>query len=103
MSHKFVSDPHKIVRSGQVVKVKVMEVDVDRHRIGLSLRLDDVPGQPAPQRRGGDSPRGSDKRSGQKPLRAKGKKGGHNVDRGGSRGRPAAKGTMADALKKAGF
>lgn len=103
MSHQFVSDPHKIVRSGQVVKVKVMEVDVDRHRIGLSLRLDDVPGQPAPQRRGGDSPRGSDKRSGQKPLRAKGKKGGHNVDRGGSRGRPAAKGTMADALKKAGF
>lgn len=103
MSHQFVSDPHKIVRSGQVVKVKVMEVDVDRHRIGLSLRLDDVPGQPAPQRRGGDSPRGSDKRSSQKPLRAKGKKGGHNVDRGGSRGRPAAKGTMADALKKAGF
>ncbi|QRJ60799.1 RNA-binding transcriptional accessory protein [Corynebacterium macginleyi] len=103
MSHQFVSDPHKIVRSGQVVKVKVMEVDVDRHRIGLSLRLDDVPGQPAPQRGGGDSPRGSGKRGGQKPSRAAGKKGGRNVDRSGSRGRPAAKGTMADALKKAGF
>ncbi|MBK4173130.1 S1 RNA-binding domain-containing protein [Corynebacterium macginleyi] len=103
MSHQFVSDPHKIVRSGQVVKVKVMEVDVDRHRIGLSLRLDDVPGQPAPQRSGGDSPRGSGKRGGQKPSRAAGKKGGRNVDRSGSRGRPAAKGTMADALKKAGF
>lgn len=103
MSHQFVSDPHGVVRSGQVVKVKVMEVDVDRHRIGLSLRLDDVPGQPAPQRRGGDSPRGSGKRGGQKPSRAAGKKGGRNVDRSGSRGRPAAKGTMADALKKAGF
>ncbi|QRP22126.1 Tex family protein [Corynebacterium macginleyi] len=103
MSHQFVSDPHKIVRSGQVVKVKVMEVDVDRHRIGLSLRLDDVPGQPAPQRSGGDSPRGSGKRGGEKPSRAAGKKGGRNVDRSGSRGRPAAKGTMADALKKAGF
>ncbi|MBM0262131.1 Tex-like N-terminal domain-containing protein [Corynebacterium macginleyi] len=103
MSHQFVSDPHEVVRSGQVVKVKVMEVDVDRHRIGLSLRLDDVPGQPAPQRRGGDSPRGSGKRGGQKPSRAAGKKGGRNVDRSGSRGRPAAKGTMADALKKAGF
>ncbi|MBK4137686.1 Tex family protein [Corynebacterium macginleyi] len=103
MSHQFVSDPHKIVRSGQVVKVKVMEVDVDRHRIGLSLRLDDVPGQPAPQRSGGDSPRGSGKRGGQNPSRAAGKKGGRTVDRSGSRGRPAAKGTMADALKKAGF
>ncbi|MER0105281.1 Tex family protein [Corynebacterium sp. KPL2895] len=103
MSHQFVSDPHEVVRSGQVVKVKVMEVDVDRQRIGLSLRLDDEPGQPAPRRRGGDSPRGSSKRGGQKPSRAAGKKGGRNSDRGGSRGRPAAKGTMADALKKAGF
>lgn len=103
MSHQFVSDPHEVVRSGQVVKVKVMEVDVDRQRIGLSLRLDDEPGQPAPKRRGGDSQRGSGKRGGQKPSRAAGKKGGRNSDRGGSRGRPAAKGTMADALKKAGF
>ena len=103
MSHQFVSDPHEVVRSGQVVKVKVMEVDIDRQRIGLSLRLDDEPGQPARKRRGGDSPRGSSKRGGQKPSRAAGKKGGRNSDRGGSRGRPAAKGTMADALKKAGF
>lgn len=103
MSHQFVSDPHEVVRSGQVVKVKVMEVDVDRQRIGLSLRLDDEPGQPARKRRGGDSPRGSGKRGGQKPSRAAGKKGGRNSDRGGSRGRPAAKGTIADALKKAGF
>ncbi|HJD78378.1 MAG TPA: RNA-binding transcriptional accessory protein, partial [Corynebacterium pollutisoli] len=54
MSDRFVSDPHEVVRSGQVVKVKVMEVDVDRQRIGLTLRLDDEPGQPKkkPQRGG---------------------------------------------------
>ena len=34
MSNKFISDPHEVVRSGQVVKVKVMEVDVQRQRIG---------------------------------------------------------------------
>ncbi len=43
MSRSFVSDPHDVVRSGQVVKVKVMEVDLDRQRIGLTLRLDDEP------------------------------------------------------------
>jgi uncharacterized protein len=49
MSDKFVEDPHDVVRSGQVVRVKVMEVDVERQRIGLSLRLTDEPGQePAP-------------------------------------------------------
>nr|WP_225219664.1 Tex family protein [Arthrobacter gallicola] len=41
MSSSFVSDPHDVVKSGQVVKVKVMEADPERHRISLSLRLDD--------------------------------------------------------------
>ena len=44
MSNRFVSDPREIVKSGQVVKVKVMEVDPNRKRIGLTLRLDDEPG-----------------------------------------------------------
>lgn len=43
MSDRFVSDPHEVVRSGQVVKVKVVDVDVDRQRIGLSLRLGTSP------------------------------------------------------------
>ena len=107
MSHKFVSDPHEVVRSGQVVKVKVMEVDVERQRIGLSLRLDDEPGQPAPKRRG-DFPRGSAKSGG----RGEGKRSGHKSgrgSRGGSRGRTGGAGSaggggaMADALKRAGF
>lgn len=41
MSDRFVSDPHEVVRSGQVVRVKVVDVDVERQRIGLSLRLGD--------------------------------------------------------------
>lgn len=94
MSNKFISDPHEVVRSGQVVKVKVMEVDVQRQRIGLSLRLDDEPGQPA-QRQGGGK-RGSNTGNGAKGGR--GARGG----RGNSGGRPAG-GSMADALKKAGF
>ncbi|BDB42703.1 MULTISPECIES: Tex family protein [Mycobacterium] len=43
MAERYVSDPHEVVRSGQVVRVKVMEVDVERQRIGLSLRLNDDP------------------------------------------------------------
>ena len=81
MSHKFVSDPHEVVRSGEVVKVKVMDVDVARNRIGLSLRLDDEPGQPAQK----------------KPRKQRGRK------RGKPEGRREASGSMADALKRAGF
>lgn len=43
MSEKFVKDPHALVKAGQVVKVKVMEVDIPRKRIGLSMRLNDDP------------------------------------------------------------
>jgi len=41
LSNQFVKDPHTVVKTGDVVKVKVMEVDVQRKRIGLSMRLDD--------------------------------------------------------------
>ena len=92
MSHSFVSDPHDVVRSGQVVKVKVMEVDVERQRIGLSLRLDDEPGQPAPKRRNGNDDGG--RSGGKNPRRTSARRGGRS-DRGS--------GSMADALKKAGF
>ena len=87
MSHKFVSDPHEVVRSGEVVKVKVMDVDVARNRIGLSLRLDDEPGQPAQK----------------KQRRQQGKTSGKGRKRGRPEGRREASGSMADALKRAGF
>jgi uncharacterized protein len=44
MSKSFVKDPRAVVKSGDVVKVKVLEVDVARKRIALTLRLDDEPG-----------------------------------------------------------
>ncbi|MCZ9292082.1 Tex family protein [Corynebacterium lehmanniae] len=87
MSHKFVSDPHEVVRSGEVVKVKVMDVDVARNRIGLSLRLDDEPGQPAQK----------------KQRKQQGKTSGKGRKRGRPEGRREASGSMADALKRAGF
>ncbi len=54
LSHNFVKDPHSVVKAGQVVKVKVVEVDPKRKRIALTMRLDDAP-TPAgakPQQRG---------------------------------------------------
>jgi uncharacterized protein len=41
MSTKFIKDPHEVVKAGQVVKVKVVETDVKRQRIALTMRLDD--------------------------------------------------------------
>jgi uncharacterized protein len=44
LANKFVKDPHEVVKPGQIVKVKVLEVDVKRQRISLTMRLDDAPG-----------------------------------------------------------
>ncbi|MGG7611493.1 Tex family protein, partial [Streptomyces sp. ZG43] len=44
MSRNFVKDPREVVKPGDIVKVKVMEVDAARKRISLTLRLDDEPG-----------------------------------------------------------
>jgi protein Tex len=45
LSHNFIKDPREAVKAGDIVKAKVMEVDVARRRIALSLRLDDAPGE----------------------------------------------------------
>lgn len=84
LSDKFVSDPHEVVRSGQVVKVKVLEVDVERKRISLTLRLNDEPGQPRKAARN-DRPKGDRPRGARRQAVA------------------STGGSMADALKKAGF
>ncbi|MCB1572616.1 MAG: RNA-binding transcriptional accessory protein [Xanthomonadales bacterium] len=44
LSNSFVKDPRDVVKAGDIVKVKVIEVDIARKRIGLSMRLDDEPG-----------------------------------------------------------
>ncbi|MCU7803133.1 MAG: RNA-binding transcriptional accessory protein [Candidatus Thiodiazotropha sp. (ex Lucinoma borealis)] len=43
LADKFVKDPHEVVKAGDVVKVKVMDVDIKRKRIGLTMRLSDDP------------------------------------------------------------
>ena len=43
LSHEYIKDPRQVVKAGDIVKVKVMAVDIARNRIGLSMRLDDDP------------------------------------------------------------
>ncbi|MQY28060.1 Tex family protein [Nocardia aurantia] len=129
MSHNFVRDPREVVKSGDVVKVKVLEVDVARQRIGLTLRLDDDPAAGKPEK--GDG-RGSGQRGGGNRQGGGGQGGGGNrqggggqgsggqgsgqnrgnQSRGGNQGRgggnqrrnaPEPTGSMADALRRAGF
>ena len=42
LSNNFVKDPREVVKAGDIVKVKVLEVDIERKRIGLTMRLDDA-------------------------------------------------------------
>ena len=67
LASKFVKDPHEIVRPGQIVKVKVMDVDVKRQRISLTMRLDDTAGTSS--RSGGVAPGPRDPRPSE-PKRA---------------------------------
>ncbi|WP_153100673.1 Tex family protein [Paraburkholderia hayleyella] len=55
MSSKFIKDPHEVVKAGQIVKVKVLEVDVKRQRIALTMRLDDDFAPGAATRHGGNA------------------------------------------------
>jgi uncharacterized protein len=64
LSNRFIKDPHEVVKAGETVKVKVLEVDLNRKRIALTMRLDDAtprPGtagaQPAPRRDERGTPR----------------------------------------------
>jgi protein Tex len=94
MSREFVSDPRQVAKSGDVVRVKVLSVDVARKRISLSMRLDDEPGaQPGaqPPRRGGDAAR---------QVGQAGRRGGR---RDGPDGSGGSGGAMADALRRAGL
>jgi uncharacterized protein len=97
MSDRYVSDPHEVVKSGQVVKVKVLEVDVDRQRIGLTLRLNDTP-----QQRGGHGGSGG---QGRPPApKNRGERPNPNRDKNSGRRESApAAGSMAQALRDAGF
>lgn len=95
LSNTYVKDPRDVVKSGDVVRVKVLEVDIPRKRIGLTLRLEDEPGRKPPREEGqrGGQQRGGGQRGGQ---------------RGGGKPRqqeqrPPANGAMAEALRRAGL
>jgi len=53
LADKFVSDPREVVKAGDIVKVKVLEVDIERKRIGLTMRLSDE----APAKTATDKPK----------------------------------------------
>ncbi|RJG14360.1 RNA-binding transcriptional accessory protein [Pseudomonas cavernicola] len=55
LSEKFIKDPREAVKAGDVVKVKVMEVDIPRNRIALSMRMSDTPGEKIEGQRGSRS------------------------------------------------
>ena len=89
LSHTFVKDPREVVKAGDIVKVKVMDVDIPRKRIALSMRMDDQPG---------------DKNEG-KPMSANragaGRKGGSRNAGGAGSGQKSPQGAMAGALAQA--
>ncbi len=61
LADRFVDDPHKVVKAGDIVKVKVLEVDMARKRIALTMRLDEQPGE-------GNNRRSSAPRTNERPA-----------------------------------
>ncbi|HEX4703238.1 MAG TPA: S1 RNA-binding domain-containing protein, partial [Pseudonocardiaceae bacterium] len=88
MSRNFVKDPRDVVKSGDVVRVKVMDVDIARKRVSLTLRLEDEPETTRSAQRGPAPAGGKQQRGDGRPR----------PDR-----RPAPSGSLADALRRAGF
>ncbi|MGK5530810.1 Tex family protein [Streptomyces sp. URMC 129] len=110
MSKKFVSDPRDVVKPGDIVKVKVLDVDVPRKRISLTLRLDEEPGAGGRQREredrgarggGGGAPRQRDRRGGRRDEGGGSGGGGRGGARRGDT--PPVNSAMADALRRAGL
>jgi uncharacterized protein len=92
LSNKFVRDPREIVKAGDVVKVKVLEVDVQRRRIALTMRLDEA------------APRGQARPAAEVRERSdasRSKKGQGDAGRRAAQVQPGADGAMADALRRA--
>ena len=89
MSHKFVRDPREVVKAGDVVKVKVLEVDARRRRVALTMRLDDTPGANRKPRSADTRRAGTDTRE-RRPAHVQAR-----------REEPAGNGAMAEAMKRA--
>ncbi|MEU2993215.1 Tex family protein [Streptomyces griseoincarnatus] len=105
MSKTFVKDPRDVVKPGDIVKVKVLDVDIPRKRISLTLRLDDEAapqsGQEGGERRQRDGRPPQQRQGGRQRQDGRGGGGG-----AGNRARQApapANSAMADALRRAGL
>jgi len=77
LSNTFVKDPREVVKAGDIVKVKVMEVDISRKRIGLSMRMSDKAEERAearqqPRKERAEKPLGQQPHKGNKPSAPKG-------------------------------
>ncbi|HEX3844454.1 MAG TPA: Tex family protein [Steroidobacteraceae bacterium] len=94
MSERFIKDPRERVKAGDVVKVKVLEVDMQRRRIALTMRLGDAAprGRPDAASRGAAAGERDRSRAAQRPP---GRADGHRSTE------PQGNGVMADALKRA--
>ncbi|MEU6929444.1 Tex family protein [Streptomyces sp. NPDC046374] len=115
MSKTFVKDPRDVVKPGDVVRVKVLDVDIPRKRISLTLRLDDEataePGGSAPKRDRGERRDRGGERGGERSGARDGDRGGRPPQqrRGQTQGSGAgaapapSNSAMADALRKAGL
>ena len=98
MSYDFVKDPRDVVKPGDIVRVKVLDVDLARKRISLTLRLDDEAEAASRERRqGGSGGRDGGRQGGRRQDGRRGQ------DRGRGRGAPQPGGALAEALRKAGL
>ncbi|GAA6200638.1 Tex family protein [Aquicoccus sp. SU-CL01552] len=100
LADRFVKDPHEVVKAGQVVKVTVVEVDVPRKRIGLTMRKDGGASAKSDRNaRGQDnSPRGGAKVKPRGPMSASPKGGGKAGSSGGQTGALGA--ALQDAMRR---
>jgi uncharacterized protein len=112
LANRFVADPREVVKSGQVVRVKVLEADPERKRISLTLRLDDEPGASADRSVGGRQPGERQPQAGGKPGPRQGNDQGRSgADRNTGKRQPKQPGqrpapadtAMAEALRRAGL
>jgi uncharacterized protein len=78
LANKFVKDPHDVVKAGEIVKVKVLEIDLDRKRVALTMRLDDEltseESQASKQANPGGGARGGGRRNTKQPRQEKASK-----------------------------
>ena len=99
MSHRFVKDPRELVKAGDVVKVKVLEVDLQRRRVALTMKLDEAPARDRPRPPGGGDRRQSAPGRADGPRRPDG--GRRPAAPQAGRAEPASNGVMAEALARA--